>query len=156
MLERAKRETGVSKPEERPEIVAEFSHFPNELEAIEDVIHELRAKAQACVGTDQSVRCDVEWRVEIYLFVCLFVCPVEVVDEFNEREKQIMKLKTEVRPSVLLSMHLTLFAKSAACNAGYFWFQISKMESDIENRDTYIESLKQMCVCVCVACVLAL
>lgn len=93
MLEKAKRETGVSKPQERPEIVAEFGHFPNELEAIEDVIHELMAKAQACVGTDQSV-----------------------VDEFNEREKQIKRLMAE----------------------------ISRMESDIETRDTCIESLKQM------------
>ena len=51
-LERASKESGVSKPEE---LKAAFNLLPNRLEEIEDQIHELRAQAEACVGTDQSV-----------------------------------------------------------------------------------------------------
>lgn len=56
MYTRAVRETGCQNVEkERPELLLIFSQFPNEVEALDDFIHELKAKAEMCVGTDESV-----------------------------------------------------------------------------------------------------
>lgn len=54
-LEKASKESGVSRLENRPDLDAAFKLLPNTLADIEDLIHELRAQAEACVGTDQSV-----------------------------------------------------------------------------------------------------
>lgn len=54
-LDRAVRESGVKRPEDRPDLVQAFSRLPDSLSEIEDIIHELQAQAEACVGTDQSV-----------------------------------------------------------------------------------------------------
>lgn len=55
MLDRAKKECGVNKPEDKPDMERAFTLLPNQLDEVEDMIHELRAQAEACVGTDQSV-----------------------------------------------------------------------------------------------------
>ena len=56
MHERAARETGVRKGYwERPELPTIFDAFPQDLEALDDLIHDLKAKADLCTGTDRSV-----------------------------------------------------------------------------------------------------
>jgi hypothetical protein len=54
-LRKAQEVCGVSTPEDKPDIAKAFTVLPNTLEEVEDLIHELKAQAEACVGTDQSV-----------------------------------------------------------------------------------------------------
>ncbi len=52
-LDRATRETGMKTPDEQLKRI--FAMFPNQLDKVEDKIHELRAQAEMCEGTDCSV-----------------------------------------------------------------------------------------------------
>ena len=58
LLSHARKVTGVSKPEDKPELLDTFRNYPDDLEAIDDRIHELRAQADLCVSTDDSVSKD--------------------------------------------------------------------------------------------------
>ena len=55
MLEKAQKECGVNRPGDKPDMEMAFHVLPNTLEEVEDMIHELRAQAEACIDTDQSV-----------------------------------------------------------------------------------------------------
>ena len=51
LLERAQRETGMESPDSN----GIFAMFPDSLDEIDDKIHELKAEAELCMGTNQSV-----------------------------------------------------------------------------------------------------
>lgn len=56
VLDRATRETGCKNVgKQKPELQKIFDTFPNDLEQLDDMIHDLKAKAEMCTGTDQSV-----------------------------------------------------------------------------------------------------
>lgn len=57
LLSRARKETGQL----TDELLASFRMFPDQLEAIEDRIHELSAQAEMCIGVDRSVGVAI-WR----------------------------------------------------------------------------------------------
>lgn len=54
-LNRARRETGVKQPEDKPGLLSSFQMFPDKLDAIEDLIQDLQVQANMCQGADQLV-----------------------------------------------------------------------------------------------------
>lgn len=53
---RASKETGCKDvARERPDLYKTFGKLTNDLEELDDLIHELKAKVDMCMGTDQSV-----------------------------------------------------------------------------------------------------
>jgi len=58
LLTKARRETGVHKPEDNPELMRAFQLFPDQLDKIEEHLHDLQAQADISAGTDVQVsRC---------------------------------------------------------------------------------------------------
>ena len=55
-LNKARRECGVQNPSENQQLMEMFNDFPNELERLDDMIHDLQAQAEMCMGTDEHVR----------------------------------------------------------------------------------------------------
>ena len=55
LLDRAKRETGVQKPEDNPELISSFAHFPDKIDDIEELLHDYHAQAEISAGTDTQV-----------------------------------------------------------------------------------------------------
>ncbi len=51
-LKLARKETGVNKPEDKPELLSNFQMYPEKLEEIDDRIHELKAQADACTTSN--------------------------------------------------------------------------------------------------------
>lgn len=51
LLEIAQRETSMDSPDSS----GSFAMFPDSIDEIDDKIHELRAEAELCMGTNQSV-----------------------------------------------------------------------------------------------------
>ena len=56
LLNRARKECGVQNPGDNPRLMEIFSDLPNELERLNDMIHDLQAQAEMCMGTDENVR----------------------------------------------------------------------------------------------------
>ena len=56
LLNRARKECKVQNPSDNPELMEMFNDFPNELDRLDDMIHDLQAQAEMCVGTDENVR----------------------------------------------------------------------------------------------------
>lgn len=95
MMKRAVSESG-GRLQDKPELARAFNSLPNRLDLIEDMIHELRAQAEACVGTNQSVGVVRSLHHTPLCGDCL--CPpLQVVNEYQEREKKIAKLTTQVQ-----------------------------------------------------------
>lgn len=95
LLARAKRETGCRSLSENPELMGTFRMLPDDLELIEDRIHDMRAKAELCVGTDQSVGV-ILFGMLLSSDCVLLICCSQVVVEYKDRERRIEKLSTEV------------------------------------------------------------
>ena len=55
LLSRARQETGVHKPEDNPELMRSFQLFPDQLDKIEEQLHDLNAQAEISAGTDAQV-----------------------------------------------------------------------------------------------------
>ena len=72
-LDRATKETGMKTPDDHLKSI--FAMFPNELNKVEDKIHELRAQAELCEGTDRSVSTvgvvNGDHMTNVYLECCL-------------------------------------------------------------------------------------
>ena len=56
LLNRAQKECGVKNPGDKPELMEIFNDLPNELDRLNDTIHDLQAQAEMCMGTDENVR----------------------------------------------------------------------------------------------------
>ena len=56
LLNRARKECGVQNPSDNPKLMEMFNNFPNELDRLDDMIHDLVAQAEMCMGTDENVR----------------------------------------------------------------------------------------------------
>ena len=56
LLNKARRECGVQNPSDNQQLMEMFNDFPNELERLDDMIHDLQAQAEMCMGTDENVR----------------------------------------------------------------------------------------------------
>ena len=59
LLNRAQRECGVKNPSDKPQLMEIFSDLPNELDRLNDMIHDLQAQAEMCMGTDENVRMSI-------------------------------------------------------------------------------------------------
>ena len=46
----------MQNPSENQQLMEMFNDFPNELERLDDMIHDLQAQAEMCMGTDENVR----------------------------------------------------------------------------------------------------
>lgn len=55
LLAMAREETGARKPEDKPDLLHSFSFFPDQLDTIDEKLHDLRAQAEMCAGTDKHV-----------------------------------------------------------------------------------------------------
>lgn len=73
MLDKAVRLTGVRNPADHPDLEESFRFLPDNLNEIEEDLHEKKAKLEACVVTDQTV-----------------------VDDFYERKEKIENLAKEI------------------------------------------------------------
>lgn len=56
LLNRARKECEVQNPSDNPRLMEIFSDLPNELERLDDLIHDFQAQAEMCMGTDENVR----------------------------------------------------------------------------------------------------
>ena len=56
MFNKARRECGVQNPSDNQQLVELFNDFPNELERLDDMIHDLQVQAEMCMGADENVR----------------------------------------------------------------------------------------------------
>ena len=56
MFNKARRECGVQNPSDNQQLVELFNDFPNELERLDDMIHDFQAQAEMCMGADENVR----------------------------------------------------------------------------------------------------
>lgn len=56
LLNKARKECGVQNPSDNQHLMEMFNDFPNELERLDDMIHDLQAQAEMCMGTDENVR----------------------------------------------------------------------------------------------------
>jgi chromosome segregation ATPase len=73
LLETARRVSGVQDPKEDQELMSMFNTFPDDLDEVEERIHECQAQADLCMGIDE-----------------------EAVREYEEREKKIKELDKEI------------------------------------------------------------
>ena len=55
LLNRARKECGVQNPSDNPQLMEIFNDIPNELDRLDDMIHDLQAQAEMCMGTDENV-----------------------------------------------------------------------------------------------------
>lgn len=56
LLANARKETGAFKPEDNPELLSSFAHFPDKLDDIEELLHDYRAQADVfSANTDTQV-----------------------------------------------------------------------------------------------------
>ena len=46
----------MQNPSDNQQLVELFNDFPNELERLDDMMHDLQAKAEMCMGADENVR----------------------------------------------------------------------------------------------------
>lgn len=46
----------MQNPSDNPRLMEIFSDLPNELERLDDLIHDFQAQAEMCMGTDENVR----------------------------------------------------------------------------------------------------
>ncbi len=56
LLNKARKECGVQNPSDNQHLMEMFNDFPNELERLDDMIHDLQAQAEMCMGADENVR----------------------------------------------------------------------------------------------------
>ena len=55
LLAVAREKTGARNPEDNPDLLSSFGLFPDQLDAIDEKLHDLRAQAEMCAGTDMHV-----------------------------------------------------------------------------------------------------